>query len=128
MNLLLDTHVLIWFFTDLEKLPRKVINHIESTSNNHFVSIASLWEMSIKHSINKIELEITLEAFYSEVKYSAIKIQPIRPTHLLSIADLPYHHRDPFDRLIIAQALTENYTIITKDKAFSSYPVGTLWD
>lgn len=128
MSLLFDTHALIWFFTDLDRLPKKVINLAENPSNNCLVSIASLWEIAIKHSINRLELEISLEDFYNEIKCPVIKIQPINPNHLLQIERLPNYHRDPFDRLIIAQAMAEEYTIVTKDQAFISYPANILWE
>ena len=128
MKFLLDTHTLIWFFTELEKLPTNLISQIESSNNTCFVSISSLWEISIKHSIGKIDLRIPLPDFFDEVNYSSIQIQPITPTHLIHLSSLPLHHRDPFDRLIIAQAKAENYTVLSRDKMFSNYPIHTLWE
>ncbi|MDG2991652.1 type II toxin-antitoxin system VapC family toxin [Candidatus Synechococcus calcipolaris G9] len=128
MKLLLDTHTFLWFIAgnlDLSDLAR---NLIEDQVNQRFLSVASLWEMSIKASIGKLEIEMAFtELVKREVYGNAIELLKIQPEHLDELAKLPFHHKDPFDRLIIAQSLTENISIITKDNAFWSYPVTALW-
>ncbi len=127
MDLLIDTHAVIWFITDDKLLSRKAKNAIEDPNNICFVSTASLWEMSIKHSLGKLKLNENLESMFMLIEQSGFQLLPIFPNHLLKNARLESYHRDPFDRLIIAQAITENFTIITKDALFSAYRVDLLW-
>jgi PIN domain nuclease of toxin-antitoxin system len=128
MKLLLDTHAFLWFIEgnlDLSDLAR---NLIEDQRNQRFLSVASLWEMSIKVSIGKLELEMTFaELVDREVYGNAIELLEIQPEHLDELAKLPFHHKDPFDRLMIAQSLVETIPVVTKDSAFASYPVTILW-
>jgi PIN domain nuclease of toxin-antitoxin system len=127
MNLLLDTHALIWFQTDDSRLSESLMADIENEGNRIHVSIASLWEISVKYSLNKLQLKKNLPDFIFEIESSAIEILPITTKHLLQLTSLHYHHRDPFDRLIIAQALIENYAVVTQDKVFSAYDVNVIW-
>lgn len=128
MKILLDTHTFLWFIEgnlDLSDLAR---NLIEDQGNQRFLSVASLWEMSIKASIGKLELEMAFtELVKREIYGNAIELLKIRPEHLDELAKLPFHHKDPFDRLMIAQSLAENISVVTKDNAFGSYPVTALW-
>lgn len=123
MRLLLDTHTLIWFFTDSTNLSESLKSFIESKENESYVSIASLWEIGIKYSLKKLSLKTNLSEFFVTVESSSVRSLPLTSTHILQLSSLPLHHRDPFDRLIIAQAMVENLTIVTKDKLFSSYDV-----
>lgn len=103
MNILLDTHTVIWAITDNDRLadePRKLI---EDTSNNCIVSIASLWEMGIKFSIGKLKLKNNLQHTFQIIEKTGFIILPIDPKHIAVNAQLKFHHRDPFDRIIIAQ-------------------------
>jgi PIN domain nuclease of toxin-antitoxin system len=103
-------------------------NLIEDQANQRFLSVASLWEMSIKVSIGKLELGMTFaELVKREVYGNAIELLEIQPEHLDELAKLPFHHKDPFDRLMIAQSLAEGIPIVTKDGAFGSYPATLLW-
>jgi PIN domain nuclease of toxin-antitoxin system len=128
MKLLLDTHAFLWFIEgnlDLSDLAR---NLIEDQRNQRFLSVASLWEMSIKVSMGKLELEMAFtELVNREVYGNAIELLEIQPEHLDELLKLPFHHKDPFDRIIIAQSLAENIPVVTKDSAFGSYPVTILW-
>ncbi len=128
MRLLLDTHTFLWFIEGSLNLSDVAKNLIEDQGNQRLLSIASLWEMSIKVSIGKLELEMTLtELFKREVYGNAIELLGIQPEHLDELAKLPFHHKDPFDRLIIAQSLAECIPVVTKDGAFGNYPVTLLW-
>lgn len=127
MNLLLDTHTLVWFFTRNPNLSESLRMEIKNEDNQSHVSIASLWELGVKYTLNKIELKKDLSDFFNDVSSSDLKIQPVTPNHILQLASLPFHHRDPFDRLIIAQAMTEDFAIITKDKEFLAYDVNVIW-
>jgi PIN domain nuclease of toxin-antitoxin system len=128
MNYLLDTHTLIWFIVDDPTLPLAVKRQIEDTDNRCFFSIASIWEIGIKHSNGKLDLKFNLEEIIKITESSLIELLPISVNHILKNSSLPFNHRDPFDRLLIAQAQIENLTIITKDTLFSSYDIKTLWD
>ena len=127
MRLLLDTHTFLWFIEGSLNLSDVARNLIEDQANQRFLSVASLWEMSIKVSIGKLELGITFtELVKREVYGNAIELLEIQPEHLDELAKLPFHHKDPFDRLMIAQSLAEGIPIVTKDAAFGSYPVTLL--
>jgi len=92
------------------------------------LSVASLWERAIKISIGRLKLEISFpELVEHQVKGNAIELLPIRPAHLDTLATLPFHHRDPFDRLIVAQSLTEGIPVVSRDEALTSYPIHRLW-
>jgi PIN domain nuclease of toxin-antitoxin system len=128
MRLLLDTHTFLWFIEGNLNLSDAARNLIEDQGNQRFLSIASLWEISIKVSLSKLELRMTLtELVKREVYGNAIELLEIQPEHLDELAKLPFHHKDPFDRLMIAQSLAECVPMVTKDGAFESYPVTLLW-
>ncbi len=111
MNYLLDTHILIWFITEDPKLKVPLEKIIKNKNHKCFTSIASLWEICIKSSINKLELKSSLDEIFNIIRLSDIEIIPITPVHLLLNATLKLHHRDPFDRIIIAQAQVENMMV-----------------
>lgn len=107
MKLLLDTHAFLWFIEGNSTLSELARNLIEEQANQRFLSVASLWEIAIKSSIGKLELKMTLtELVEREVYGNAIELLEIQPEHLDELTKLPFHHRDPFDRLILAQSLT----------------------
>ncbi|AFY86875.1 type II toxin-antitoxin system VapC family toxin [Chroococcidiopsis thermalis] len=127
MRILLDTHSFLWFIEGSPNLSNIARSAIEDRKNQRFLSVASLWEMSIKVSIGKLELEMTFaELVQREVYGNAIELLEIQPEHLDELAKLPFHHKDPFDRLIIAQSLAECIPVVTKDEIFGSYPVTIL--
>ena len=124
MKLLLDTHTFLWFVNDNPKLSDRLKDLIEDTSNVSYLSLASLWEMSIKFNLGKLTLDPNYEEFVDrEVTTSAIQLLNIELEHLRANAILPFHHRDPFDRLIIAQSIVEEIPIVTVDSAFDKYSV-----
>ncbi len=123
---LLDTHTLLWYLRDSPELSKKALKII-STEDEIFVSVASLWEIAIKNSIGKLDLEFSLEKIEELCDEKDITILQINGKQLDKIKLLPKIHSDPFDRLIIAQAQTENLTIITTDSKIPKYPVKTLW-
>ena len=127
MDLLLDTHAFIWFMEGDDSLPEKSINAIKNISNNCFVSAASLWEIAIKVSLKKIELQSDFDKIIHFIADNDIDILSITFDHLQKLLTIPFYHRDPFDRIIIAQGLSENFTIVTKDKNFESYTDVILW-
>jgi PIN domain nuclease of toxin-antitoxin system len=128
MNLLIDTHVLIWFITDSENLPVKTKHIIENKENNCFISIASLWEIGIKHSIGRLNLLADLNTIFQIIEDSGFDLLPITSNQILANASLAFHHQDPFDHMTIAQAITESLIIISKDGQFEKYEVAVLWE
>lgn len=128
MKFLLDTHTFLWFIEGNANLSSTARNLIEDLGNQRFLSIASLWEMFIKVSIGKLELVITfVELVERHIYGNAIELLKIQPGYLDRLAQLPFHHKDPLDRLIIAQSLAEHIPVGTKDTAFGNYPVTILW-
>lgn len=127
MKYLLDTHTLLWHVQKNPLLSQDFVQKIESKSNQILISTASLWEMTIKINIGKLKIGEPLEDFIERIEHSDIEIIPITKSHLLTLETLPIHHRDPFDRLIICQAIVENLGVISKDEAFDNYAVTRLW-
>jgi PIN domain nuclease of toxin-antitoxin system len=126
MRQLLDTHTFIWFITGSDLINSKVREQIEN--NDNLLSIASLWEIAIKCSIGKLDLELSIEQLVEEqIIANGIELLDITTEHIAFVANLPLHHRDPFDRLIIAQARVEQIPILGVDKIFDSYSVQRLW-
>ena len=126
MRQLLDTHTFIWFVTGNSRINEKVRSQIEN--NDNLISIASIWEIAIKSSIGRLDLELSIEQLVEEqIVANEIEILNIDIKHISVVANLPLHHRDPFDRSIISQAIVENLPIVGVDKAFDSYAVRRLW-
>lgn len=124
MNLLLDTHIFLWFVNDAPELSDSLKDLIENENNLSFLSVASLWEMSIKYNLGKLTLVPSYEEFVErEVRQSNIILLNIRLEHLKMNAGLPFYHKDPFDRIIISQSLAESIPIMTVDSAFSQYSI-----
>jgi len=127
MRYLLDTHILLWFLQEPEKLPPGTLAIIEEAGGEAAVSIASLWEIAVKVSLNKLSLPRSYgELFPRSVTDSGLTLLPIEPQHLVAVSQLPFHHRDPFDRLLIAQAQVEELTLISNDPLISQYDVALL--
>jgi PIN domain nuclease of toxin-antitoxin system len=124
---LLDTHSLIWFTEGNPKLPEATKAVIEDIDTEYFVSVASFWEIGIKISLGKLKLDISFVDLENWVVNNRITILPIRFDNIIQLSQLPFHHRDPFDRTLIAQALSEQLTVITKEKLFEEYGVMRLW-
>lgn len=128
MDLLLDTHAVVWYITGDSKLPVPLRKRIEDSSNNCFVSMASLWEMAIKNAIGKLELHADLAVVLKIIKMSGIAVLPVKTRHVLSISRLPLHHNDPFDRMIISQCQVEKLTMVSCDKQFQHYDIPLVWN
>ena len=127
MQLLLDTHAFIWFISGDEAMPSKVIDAIRNIENKCYISIASIWEIAIKSSLKKLELKSDFNKIIDLLIENEIELLPITFAHLQALIQLEFHHRDPFDRLIIAQGSVEQLTIITKDEQFVKYTNNILW-
>ncbi len=127
MKFIIDTHTFLWFINDSPQLSINAKSLLES-DNDLLLSIVSLWEIAIKISIGKLTIPHTYEEFIpQQVKINDIEILPISVAHLATVTMLPLHHRDPFDRLLIAQTITEKVSIISADKVFDSYSTTRIW-
>ena len=127
MKLLLDTHVLLWAATSPDRLRDDARAAIEDGSSDVFVSAVTAWEIAIKQSLAKLELARPAELWLPEViQRSGFQSVAVDQAAALRVRALPWHHRDPFDRLLIAQALEEGLTIVTRDAQFSAYGVAVL--
>ena len=122
MNYLLDTHTLIWLGEDDPRLPVRIRELIEHESNVIWVSYATFWEITIKMSLGKLHLRWSLQEWEQLLAEGGILMLPTSFTHFEALLSLPMHHQDPFDRLLIAQALAEDFAIITHDAKFADYP------
>jgi PIN domain nuclease of toxin-antitoxin system len=128
MKVLLDTHTFLWYVEKNKSLSKKALEIITDSQENVCLSIISIWEIAIKHSIGKLTLHVPLNDFITdEIENTVITLLPINSIHCLNVAVLPFHHRDPFDRMIIAQALTENIPLISNEKLFDSYNIKRIW-
>jgi len=128
MNLLLDTHALIWFINGDNQLPEKSIKLIKNLDNKCFVSIVSIWEIAIKLSLGKLDLHGGFDEISRILRRYEIELLPITFEHIQTLMSLDYHHRDPFYRIIISQGFVENLSIVTKDENFPKYNIKIVWD
>lgn len=127
MKVLLDTHAFLWFVNDDPQLSLAAKTLMESEVDL-LLSVASLWEISIKVGIGKLDLPKLFDVFIPEqLELNEIEILPIELKHLTPLTSLPLHHRDPFDRLLISQSLVEELTILSADKIFDRYAVNRSW-
>lgn len=128
MKALLDTHAFLWWITDSALLPPHIRELIADGDNVLLLSAASCWEMAIKARLGKLTLPAHPDVYLAEqISANGIQSLPVLASHALQVFHLPDHHRDPFDRMIIAQAQLENLPIITSDPLFSKYKVKTIW-
>jgi PIN domain nuclease of toxin-antitoxin system len=126
-NLLLDTHAFIWYSEDDSKLPESIETEIE-TADRVCISIASLWEIAIKLSIGKLSLRSNYESTEASLEPAGIILLPISFADTVRVMNLPLHHRDPFDRVLIAQSINNSLTLVSCDAAFTAYPIQLRWE
>ncbi len=128
MHLLLDTHTFLWYIAGDEQTSPKARELITDVENDVLLSVASLWEIAIKASIGKLTLSKPFEALMPEqIELNSIEVVPISLDELTTVSQLPFHHRDPFDRLLIAQALERSIPVVGVDSRFEDYGVELLW-
>jgi PIN domain nuclease of toxin-antitoxin system len=126
--ILLDTHVFIWLDIAPEKLSATAKRLIIDPNQVLYLSLVSVWEMQIKMQLNKLSLHNGLrETIQAQQAINQVQLLPIRVDHVLALDMLPFHHRDPFDRLLIAQTHIEGYTLLTNDGDIEKYDVKTVW-
>ncbi len=128
MNYLLDTHVFIWWITGESRLPQTVQKVLSEAAGSVWVSAASLWEMALKIKLGKLKMPEPFDTYVlRQIQINRMEVLPIHAPHVLETMKLPAHHRDPFDRLLVAQARREELTLISGDSAMRSYDVAILW-
>jgi PIN domain nuclease of toxin-antitoxin system len=128
MRLLLDTHAFLWFVMGDARLSAPARSAIEDAQNERLLSAASAWEMAIKLSIGKLTLRQPLKDFLTvQLASNRISLLPISVPHICLVPELPFIHRDPFDRLLIAQALVEQCVLVSVDAQIAQYPLERLW-
>lgn len=125
MRVLLDTHTLLWWLSEPERLPPLVTETISDPANTIHVSVATAWECAIKQSLGKLRLPAPVSSALEQCGFVSLEI---RMVHVERTTELPHHHRDPFDRLLAAQTLVEGLVLITHDRKLREYPVPTLWE
>lgn len=128
MKALLDTHALLWFALDDKRLHSRARAVIEERDNDLLVSPASVWEIAIKISLRKYKIDSDFATFFDQqISENDFSILPIATSHAAMVANLPFHHRDPFDRLLAAQAIVEQVPIISIDNVYDLYGVPRIW-
>lgn len=130
MNYLIDTHILIWYGEGDRRLNLATLDEMRKPSSKVFISHATFWEITIKKALGKLEFSTPVSGFQSLITRYGFQIQALSFNHYESLELLPRHHNDPFDRMLIAQAIAENFTVITHDKKFALYEplVKILWN
>ncbi|MCL2465828.1 MAG: type II toxin-antitoxin system VapC family toxin [Micrococcales bacterium] len=126
MDYLLDTHIVLWFAQGSHQLPSVALEAIVDPQATCGVSVASAWEVAIKVSLGKLELDGGANGFFEILDHNGFALLPIGRAEVMKVQTLPFHHRDPFDRLLIATAMVRNLTLISVDTAFSAYGTSTL--
>jgi PIN domain nuclease of toxin-antitoxin system len=127
MKLLLDTHAFIWWATEPEKLSMQALALCQDKTSSLMLSVASVWEMQIKLQLGKLKLNLLLRELVESQQSNGVQVLSIDMEHVLALDTLPAHHKDPFDRLLIAQANAEGAFLVSADQVFSNYPVKLLW-
>jgi PIN domain nuclease of toxin-antitoxin system len=126
MNLLLDTHALLWWMDDSKRLGRRALASLKDPKNNVWISVVCIWEVSIKASIGRLRLNGPFEERIQFELQQGFRSLPVTMAHAFAVGALPLHHNDPFDRLLIAQAQCESLTLLTVDPSMGAYDVRTL--
>jgi len=127
VDVLLDTHTVLWFSENDPQLSKTAKSLIEKADNRCFVSVASLWEIAIKVSLKKLHLTIDLEELTNELLTHGFDLLPIMHLHAISVSTLEFIHKDPFDRLLVAQSKIERVPIVSRDKIFDEYKIRRIW-
>jgi PIN domain nuclease of toxin-antitoxin system len=128
VRLLLDTHAFLWWIEGTPELGRRAKAAVADPDNEVLVSLASCWELAIEHSLGKLRVRGSLDRFIPEqLTVNGFALLGVELRHALRVANLPFHHRDPFDRLLATQALEEQLAIVSADRVFRKYGVTTIW-
>ena len=128
MRLMLDTHTFLWYITNSPEVSDKARQHIDDEQNQILLSAASVWEMAIKHSQGKLSLTMPFDVFVLlQLRMNDFRQLDIQRRHIDAVATLPFHHHDPFDRLLVSQAMVERIPLLSANSAFDAYPIQRVW-
>jgi PIN domain nuclease of toxin-antitoxin system len=127
MKLLLDTHTFLWWDSEPEKLSRRALELCQNPENTLILSVASIWEMQIKIQLGKLRLDVPLAELIREQQENGIEVLPVESSHVFAVETLPNLHKDPFDRLLVAQAIAEEAILVSADPLVAQYPVRVEW-
>ncbi|MFW5857323.1 MAG: type II toxin-antitoxin system VapC family toxin [Planctomycetota bacterium] len=127
MRLLLDTHAVLWHYHAPEQLGTAARDAIESPEHDAIISTASLWEMAIKASLGKLTLADPLPLIVAQYREGGLTVRDVQAEHCMAVQDLPFHHRDPFDRLLVAVARLEGLSLVSRDAVFDTYGIPRIW-
>jgi len=127
MKLLLDTHIVLWFFGNTEKLSKETLRAIIEPLNEKFISIASAWELTIKISLGKLTFEGGINNFFTMINENGFELLPVKEDHIKRLETLPFLHHDPFDRLLIASAMADGMILVSADTNIKQYKISSLW-
>lgn len=128
MKLLLDTHTFMWWDSDTSRIPPETLSQMQQVDTQLLVSLVSLWEIQIKVQIGKLTLQASLAEIIAHQQIeNGVTLLPVTLTHILELDNLPQYHKDPFDRLLIAQCLSESATLVSCDSIFKQYNCPVIW-
>jgi PIN domain nuclease of toxin-antitoxin system len=127
MKLLLDSHTFLWWNNEPDKLSSHVLELCKNPENTLFVSVASIWEIQIKFQLGKLRLHKPLAEIIHQEQENGIEVLPVEPDHIFALDSLPNYHKDPFDRLLVAQTIVEEAVLLTADPLIQQYPIKTEW-
>lgn len=127
MKFLLDTNAFLWAATFDPRLSARANQILNDASNDFYLSVVSLWEVTVKVQIGKLQIPQDLGAFLQRTLNRELTILPIRPEHVLNLSKLPLLHRDPFDRMLVAQSMSESVAILSSDRKLRQYEVEIIW-
>lgn len=128
MDVLVDTHTFLWYAWDDSQLSSRVNHVLDNGDNNAYISIVSLWEIAIKNSIGKLDLKIPLDDFFmANIDDNGFEILPLTRKHTSVVQALPFHHRDPFDRILVAQSIVEAMPLLSGDTKLDAYSINRYW-
>jgi PIN domain nuclease of toxin-antitoxin system len=128
MRILLDTHTVLWWAGDIERLSTKARTILSDVQSDIFMSVVTVWEIAIKYHLGRLRMPISPEQFIAHLTAELqLTILPIEASHTFTAASLPFHHRDPFDRLLVSHAMYHNIPILTSDSVLPRYPIQVIW-
>src|SRR4051794_18230076 len=128
MRILVDTHAFLWFVAGDQRLSTRARRRIEDPASDRFLSVASVWETAIKISLGKLTLSVSLDTLIDEgATDNGFALLDVRREHAVAVMHLPFHHRDPIDRLLVCQAMSDRLTIVSSDAALDAYPIQRIW-
>jgi PIN domain nuclease of toxin-antitoxin system len=127
LKILLDTHAFLWFFGGDRRMSRKARTVLTDPANEPFISVASVWEMAVKASLGRLQLPLSVGDYVAEKARRGFHVLPLELSHAARVQTLPFIHQDPFDRMIVAQALVEDMPLVSADMYVRQYPVTVLW-